>query len=55
MKTKITLIATQIAEAHGCTAKVDLKDDVPSVVNHKEQADAVTRICKENFGEEHFS
>jgi len=55
MKTKITLIATQVAEAHGCVAQVDLKDDVPSVDNHKEQADHVIRICKENFGEEHFS
>jgi metal-dependent amidase/aminoacylase/carboxypeptidase family protein len=49
-KSKITQIATSVAEAHGCKAIVDLKDDVPSVVNHKEQADHVIRICKENFG-----
>ena len=52
---RITKIAESVAEAHECTAVVDIKDKYPAVINHKEQADHVIRLAKKHLGEDNFS
>jgi len=45
VKKRIKEIAEAGAEAHQCTADVNLIDLYPPTVNHKEQADHVTRVA----------
>lgn len=55
MKARIHAICKSVAEAHECSVEVDLKDNYPAIINHKEPTEHVIRLAKKHFGEEHFS
>ena len=52
MKKRINTICKRIAEAHDCTAEVDLTDLYPAVINHKKQTNHVIRLAKKYIGED---
>jgi hippurate hydrolase len=55
MKERIRQIVHSVAKGFECSAEVELQDQYPAVVNHKEQTEHVIRLAKAHFGEAHFS
>ena len=47
---KIRKIATSVAQAHDCTAEVDIFDLYPAVVNHPAPTETVKRVAENGFG-----